>query len=235
MKISCEIIRDLLPLYHDGVCSSESKQLIEEHLAVCRDCQEKSDMENARLELSRTEQDDDTSLKALAYAWKKGKTKALIKGIAIALSSVIVLIILFNICFSLQKNEGRSMEPTLSSGSLCLFSKIGTDQAAHGDIIWVSVDIDGPIGTINDIVRIIGIPGDSIKIENGTLYVNGEASKLYQAGQVLAGDITGEVVLGENEYFVMGDNQKHSTDSRSDKYGTITLNNICGLYIFKLS
>ena len=38
MKISCEIISDLLPLYHDGVCSSESKQMIEEHLSNCEKC-----------------------------------------------------------------------------------------------------------------------------------------------------------------------------------------------------
>ena len=38
MKISCEIIRDLLPLYHDGVCSNESKQMIEEHLSNCEKC-----------------------------------------------------------------------------------------------------------------------------------------------------------------------------------------------------
>ena len=35
MKISCDMIQDLLPLYHDGVCSEESKKIIEEHLQIC--------------------------------------------------------------------------------------------------------------------------------------------------------------------------------------------------------
>ena len=38
MKISCDIIKDLLPLYYDGVCSADSKAIIEAHLAQCADC-----------------------------------------------------------------------------------------------------------------------------------------------------------------------------------------------------
>ncbi|MDE7280569.1 MAG: zf-HC2 domain-containing protein, partial [Ruminiclostridium sp.] len=38
MKISCEIIKDLLPLYNDGVCSNESAELISEHLKECSEC-----------------------------------------------------------------------------------------------------------------------------------------------------------------------------------------------------
>ena len=39
MNISCEVIRDLLPLYADDVCSEESKELVEEHCGECRECQ----------------------------------------------------------------------------------------------------------------------------------------------------------------------------------------------------
>ena len=38
MKLSCNVARDLLPLYHDGVCSDESRALVEEHLDGCPDC-----------------------------------------------------------------------------------------------------------------------------------------------------------------------------------------------------
>ena len=38
MKINCNVIRDLLPLYADQICSNESKELVDEHLAQCRDC-----------------------------------------------------------------------------------------------------------------------------------------------------------------------------------------------------
>lgn len=38
--MTCEVIKDLLPLYYDGVCSSDSSDLITEHLKKCKDCQE---------------------------------------------------------------------------------------------------------------------------------------------------------------------------------------------------
>ena len=38
MKLSCIVARELLPLYHDGVCSDESRALVEEHLDGCPDC-----------------------------------------------------------------------------------------------------------------------------------------------------------------------------------------------------
>lgn len=40
MNYPCKLIQDLLPLYHDGVCSSESKEIIEEHLSECKECSE---------------------------------------------------------------------------------------------------------------------------------------------------------------------------------------------------
>ena len=40
MKVPCSVIQDLLPLYHDGVCSPESSAMIEEHLKDCEACQE---------------------------------------------------------------------------------------------------------------------------------------------------------------------------------------------------
>ena len=40
MKYSCHVILDLLPLYHDGVCSEDSKKIVEQHLAECEECRE---------------------------------------------------------------------------------------------------------------------------------------------------------------------------------------------------
>ena len=49
MKISCDIIRDLLPLYKDNVCSDASKDMVEDHLSVCQDCQEYYEQMNTEL------------------------------------------------------------------------------------------------------------------------------------------------------------------------------------------
>ena len=54
MNISCDIIKDLLPLYHDEVCSDDSKTMIEEHLSHCENCRnELAAMDTFRLFLKR--------------------------------------------------------------------------------------------------------------------------------------------------------------------------------------
>ena len=45
-KISCEVIKDMLPLYYDNVCSDDSKRMVEEHLSYCDNC--KMELENSR-------------------------------------------------------------------------------------------------------------------------------------------------------------------------------------------
>lgn len=93
MKISCEIIQDLLPLYCDGVCSQDSKQVVEAHLKDCEKCKAdmrfmKQDMETGSVQTS-----DDKVVKAAATAWKKGKTRAFMKGCLIALLFIAVLVV----------------------------------------------------------------------------------------------------------------------------------------------
>lgn len=92
MKISCEIIQDLLPLYCDGVCSQDSKQAVETHLQDCEKCSAdvrfmKQDMETGSVRVK-----DEKIVQAAAAAWKKGKTRAFIKGGLIALFSIAILV-----------------------------------------------------------------------------------------------------------------------------------------------
>lgn len=82
MKLSCDVIQDLLPLYHDGVCSEESKTIVEEHIATCAACKD-------MLHGLREESDPDTVdaasiLKNIGKAWKRHLKKAWIKGLAVA-------------------------------------------------------------------------------------------------------------------------------------------------------
>ena len=50
MKHNCEVVRDLLPLYHDGVCSKKSREMVEEHLTECEAC--KKELEEIKKEVS---------------------------------------------------------------------------------------------------------------------------------------------------------------------------------------
>lgn len=96
MKISCEIIKDLLPLYHDGVCSNESKDMVEEHLSSCEDCRaELQAMDNA-LTITSKEQNlfEADAVKKLSKRWKKEMAESVLKGALYTLATVIVVFVI---------------------------------------------------------------------------------------------------------------------------------------------
>ncbi|HHY28156.1 MAG TPA: hypothetical protein GX523_15680 [Desulfitobacterium dehalogenans] len=100
MKISCEIIKDLLPLYHDNVCSNDSKTLVEEHLAYCDSCKAELQTMDDELLMSHGEQNlnEAEAVKKLSDRWRKGMITSLLKGVLGTLL-MIVLIALLLYCF----------------------------------------------------------------------------------------------------------------------------------------
>jgi len=229
MNISCDIIRDLLPLYHDNVCSDGSKAMVSEHLKGCDGCKEELRLIDAELNAPHITAENKNSTKAISSAWKKAKKRSFVKGISIAASVIVVITILFNLTFSIKENIGSSMSTTINNSDICLFNKLAY-RFAGGDIILVDVNLGNGF-RISDIVRIIAIPRDTVLIEDGTLYINGEASTFFEEGTVMPRDMDGEVTLGDGEYFVMGDNQTRSKDSRFNDYGLISKDSIIGKFL----
>lgn len=83
--MNCGIIQDLLPLYHDGVCSPESRAEVEEHLKTCPDCRAVLAAMDAPLpEVEKVAADDVAAVKQLSGAWKRDKRRAWWKGALIA-------------------------------------------------------------------------------------------------------------------------------------------------------
>ena len=77
MKINCDVIRDLLPLYVDGVSSEESKKLVEEHIEDCRECRDVlSKLKNTEYDTDITEEKESV----LEYSFRKTKRKTFIAG-----------------------------------------------------------------------------------------------------------------------------------------------------------
>lgn len=119
--------------------------------------------------------------------------------------------------------SGHSMDTTLDNGMYGFSSNVKENtEIERGDIVIVRTS------TKVIIKRIIGMPGETIRCEGGIVYINDEA--------IVEDYITGvtedfdECVLGEDEYFVMGDNRKHSKDSRI--IGPITKDQIIAKHLF---
>lgn len=78
--------------------------------------------------------------------------------------------------------------------------------------------------------RIIGLPGERIKIEGDTIYINGEPLEEHYGKDPIwnSGRAEEEIILGEDEYFVLGDNREVSIDSRSPSVGNVKKDWILG-------
>lgn len=125
---------------------------------------------------------------------------------------------------------GQAMEPSIESGNQVLVNRFvyAVTSPKQGDVI-----VFKPNGNEKShyyMRRVIGVPGDTVQVKNGVVYVNGE---LYKTGigneqMDFAGLAEEEITLQNNEYFVLGDNRNASEDSRNADIGNIHLENIYG-------
>ncbi len=110
--------------------------------------------------------------------------------------------------------EGSSMYPTLMQGDRLIVSRLSYifGEPDRGDIIVFQY----PFGPERDFVkRIIGLPGETLAIQNGQVFIDGKPLPPETYVQNRSSENYGPVTLGEDEYFVMGDNRTGSSDSRS--------------------
>lgn len=127
-------------------------------------------------------------------------------------------------------NIGDSMSPVLKNGDVVLVNRIVYDASApkRGDII-----VFKPKGNENlhsYIKRIIALPGETVQIKEGEIYVNGEKlEEEYETSEIAdAGLAAEEITLAGDEFFVLGDNRKSSEDSRMADIGNVKRSEIEG-------
>ena len=125
-NIHCDVIRDLLPLYKDDVCSDESRKLVENHLNICEACsRELEDMSN-ELEIKIEENLDTNLIKKISKSLKKDKRAAFENGVLITLFCAIVInIISYNLIGTTILDDGTLQEPFFLIPLSYLFALIG--------------------------------------------------------------------------------------------------------------
>lgn len=128
--------------------------------------------------------------------------------------------------------EGASMENTLHNGDNLIVDKLSYrfHDPERFDIIVFPFQYQSNTYYIK---RIIGLPGETVQImEDGSIYINGEKLEEAYGREVIQPDTIGRaaepVTLGDDEYFVMGDNRNNSSDSRTDIVGNIKQEDIIG-------
>ena len=178
----------------------------------------------------------------LSFYHKERKVnKKLIKEIGqwIFWGAVMVLVAFVAVfCFGIRTSViGMSMEPTLYNSQEILIDRFSYFIVGpqRGDVV-----VFLPNGNENShyyVKRVIGIPGDTISIQNGQVMIDGlpyEEDGIYdkmESGGIAETAIT----LGEDEYFVLGDNRNSSEDSRSSNVGIVMRDYIIGRAWFHLS
>ncbi|MBO4911753.1 MAG: signal peptidase I [Butyrivibrio sp.] len=158
---------------------------------------------------------------------------------ALYLAVVFVLTFLF-ITFVAQRTRvvGHSMEPTLQDTESLIIEKVSYRFSApkRFDIIVFPYE-HGNQGKEFFVKRIIGLPGETVRIdEEGNIFINGEKLEENYGKEVIQdpGRAINDVVLGDDEYFVMGDNRNNSMDSRFDNVGNISKDKFLGKVIFRI-
>lgn len=189
---------------------------------------------------------------------REEKNKSFFRGILETVKVIVMALFLSALIVQVVRPtrvSGLSMYPSLNDRDYLIVNRISRfSELNRGDIVIFDTDlpVQNPIETENiiqktvdfvlqdnrngkDLVkRVIGVPGDKIKIKNGVVTVNDEkiAEPYVSEGNFTEGEI--DTIVPEGHYFVMGDNRKVSFDSRYQQVGMIPQSKIIGTVLFRV-
>lgn len=161
---------------------------------------------------------------------RQKKRERRIQRLVVALQLVAVVIIvglLFYAFMGISTVSGESMYPTLHDKDVVVYRRHNYEYKP-GDV----VAIKRPDGE-EYVKRIIAVPGDTVNLQNGDIYVNGEKIDTEEAlgkTEVKSSKVTFPLTVGDKEFFVLGDNREVSRDSR--EIGTVKEEDIKGKIIW---
>ena len=144
---------------------------------------------------------------------------------------IVVAVMVFVVKFIGQRTVviGDSMQTTLSDGDNLITDKITyrfRDPKRFDIVVFPFKENTSKLL----IKRIIGMPGETVQIKNGKVYINGyELQENYGIAVMDDAGIASEpILLGEDEYFVLGDNRNNSQDSRFSSVGNVSRSDLIG-------
>ncbi len=157
-----------------------------------------------------------------------------------AISILVVVILAYSIVtFGVQSVTmiGQSMDPALTNQNVVLINKRAYTfhDPERYDIVAFKLKED--MENYFNIKRIIGLPGEKIQIKNGRIFIDGNVRTdlPFEDLVMTEGLALDEITLGEDEYFLMGDNCNNSEDSRYVNIGNISEKEISGKVFFRIA
>ena len=153
---------------------------------------------------------------------------------------IVLLATWFIITFVGQRTvvDGTSMNPYLNDKDQLIVDKLSYrfHEPERFDIVVFPFRYEKNTKYIK---RIIGLPGETVQIDlDGNIYINGEKLEENYGKEVIEPDMIGSaiepVTLGEDEYFVMGDNRNNSSDSRTEIVGNVSREEIIGRALVRI-
>ena len=133
--------------------------------------------------------------------------------------------------------DGSSMEKALYDGEQVLIEKVS--RYFNGPDRFDVVVFTKNHGTYKKtyIKRVIGLPGETVQIMDSRIFINGEElqENFGKDPMDTAGIASEPILLGENEFFVLGDNRRVSVDSRDRAVGAVTMEEIDGVAFLRVA
>ncbi|BCN31319.1 signal peptidase I [Anaeromicropila herbilytica] len=172
---------------------------------------------------------------------KKPIFKRILKEIAVwAVEIVIVIGIAFlTIHFGVEKVTvvGKSMENALMPADTIIVNKLAYKITKPKRYDVIVFDQSGKEHSYYNIKRVIGLPGETVQIKNGLVYIDGKKLKEeVKVKSIKDGGIADDkITLDEDEFFVLGDNRNNSEDSRYANIGNVISDEIVGKAILRVN
>lgn len=177
------------------------------------------------------------------FEWYKGlnnKIKVIMKAICFVGVIGIATVLFMKFFYSPMLINGNSMNPSLSDGDIVFIQKSAykNQEPERFDLIAFKYRYDFSQKYIK---RIIALPGETVYIDDNVIYIKGEGEENYKPLNEYYGLYSGKpqftdinpMTLGEDEYFVLGDNRYDSDDSRNS-VGLVKKETIIGKAVFRL-